>query len=152
MRRIARRMAGSALTGAAAALVLAVPGSALAQHAARAGHSDDENVAVVTAGQAAVDASGKLRAPTREEVRELTEQLRQRLDRSGQPASRVSASGMKSVTLDESYHSVSVARVAGGKAETRCVDTADEARQFLEHGNEAQPAPAAPATQALEEK
>jgi hypothetical protein len=135
--------------GAAAALVLAAPGAALAQHAAHAGHADDENVAVVTAGQAAVDASGNLRAPTHDEVKQLTEQLRQRLDRSGQPASRVSASGMKSVTLDESYHAVSLARVADGKAETRCVESADEAKEFLAHGNRAKPAPAAPT---LEEK
>lgn len=137
------------LWGAAVALALASPGWARAQHAAHAGHSDDENVSAVSPGQAAaVDARGNLRAPTADEVRQLTAQLRQRLDRSGQPASRVSAGGMKSVTLDESYHSVSLARVAGGKVETSCVETADEARQFLEHGQPAKPA-AAPA---LEEK
>jgi len=152
MRRILSKFAGSPFMGAAAALVLAAPGLALAQHAAHAGHGDDENVAVVTAGTAAVDASGKLRAPTSEEVRQLTEQLRQRLDRGGQPASKVSASGMTSVTLDESYHSVSIARVAGGKAETSCVETAEQAKQFFEHGNGAKPAPAAAAPQPLEEK
>jgi hypothetical protein len=56
------------------------------------------------------------------------------------------------VSLDESYHAVSIARIAGGKAETRCVETAEEARQFLEHGNGAEAAPAAPAPQALEDK
>lgn len=135
--------------GAALAFALAAPAMARAQHAAHAGHSDDENASVVTAGQAAVDARGNLRAPTADEVKELTAQLRQRLDRSGQPASRVSATGMKAVTLDESYHAVSVARVANGKVETSCVETSDEARQFLEHGHPAKPAPAAPA---LEEK
>jgi hypothetical protein len=98
-----------------------------------------------------VDArTGALRAPTPEEVRLLTEKLARTLDRSGrQPASRVGADGAKSVTLDESYHSVTLARIAGGRAETRCVESADEARRFLEQGNRPDPAPAAPA---LEER
>jgi len=150
MRRFLRSLAGSALMGAVAALVLAVPGSALAQHAARSGPSaDDEEAPVATAAQAAVDASGKLRAPTREEVRELSEQLRRAPDRSGGVSAVVRADGMKSAALDESYDSVSLARVSGGKAETRCVESAEEASRFLEHGNAPRPAPAA---QALEER
>lgn len=128
---------------------MALPAAALAQHAAKSPSADDEDVAVVGSAQAAVDAAGRLRAPTHEEARELAEQVRQRLDRSQQPATLVTADGVRSAALDESFDSVSLARVSGGEVETRCVETADEARRFLESGNAPKAASSAPA---LEEK
>ncbi len=141
MRRALRRAAGFAVPALLAAFALAVPGAARAQHVAKGEHEEE-------AGQAAVDRDGKVRAPTREEAEALSRAIERRTRPDApEPAVIQGPGGMQAVQLDERYFSTSVARIAGGKLEARCVESPAEAKAFVEHGNPPKPAakPAAPA-------
>lgn len=132
------------LVGAlATATALALPAAPLAQHAARS-RGDGPDPA---AAQVATDAQGKVRAPTREEVKALLDAMPE-LQAPVEP-SRVTRlpGGAIKVDLTDRFESVSVARVANGKAEARCVETKAEAERFL--NGDPEPKPAAPA---LEER
>jgi hypothetical protein len=130
--------------GALAAAALAVPTVPLAQHAAKSRAGAD---AGAESAQVAVDAQGKVRAPTREEVKALLDAMPQL--QAPVETSRVTRlpGGAVKVDLSDRFESVSIARVASGKAEARCVETKAEAERFLR--GELAPKPAAPA---LEER
>jgi hypothetical protein len=133
------------LAGLLAALaLLASAAPAEAQHAAK-GKDRQETDAPVAGQVAAVDAQGKLRAPTREEVKALLDSVDRSLLQSADGLREVQLpNGAVVVDLDGRFESVSVAKVEGGKVSTRCVETTDQARKFLEPGSPA-PAPRAPA-------
>ncbi len=128
----------------AAAIGLALPGAARAQHAAKShGNSD-----AAPGQQAAVDAQGKLREPTPEEKKALADEVARttRFDDAGlTPVRRADGSVM--VDLEGRFETASVARVRGGKVETGCVTSRAEAEAFFD----GKAAPARP-TPPLEEK
>jgi len=132
------------------AVGLALPAAALAQHAAKSHSANHDDAADAPAAQVAADpATGKLRAPTREEAKALAEAVAATLN---EPAARpvvVRANGTKSIDITGQFEAVSVARVAGGKAESRCVSTPEEARRFAA-GELPEKKPAPVAQQALE--
>jgi len=134
----------------AAALLL--PAAALAQHAAKSQSANHDDAAdAPAAAQAAADpATGRLRAPTREEAKALADAVAATLNHSA--ADRpvvVRADGARSIDLTDRFESVSVARVAGGKAEARCVTSPEEARRFAA-GELPAPKPAPIASETLE--
>jgi hypothetical protein len=126
----------ASLAVAAAIVGLASPSIALAQHAAKdkAHDPDGEEVAAVAGQQAANDpATGRLRQPTREEAKALAEALKDMVNQSTEGLTVVQhADGTKSVDLQDRFQSVSVAKVSDGAVETRCVTSAEEAKEFLE--------------------
>jgi len=133
-------------------VALALLASALpaeAQHAAK-GKDKHETDAAAGGQVAAIDQrTGALRAPTREEVKALLDGVDRTLSQSGEGLTEVRApSGAVYVNLEERFESVSIARVADGKVASRCVETTDEARRFLEQG----PAQSAPRAPTLEER
>ncbi len=120
--------------GLIAAALLLLPSTPLAQTAANARVQDDDDA---TAGAtAAVDGDGKLRAPTREEREDLSRQVEQLMNRSARSAAAATTTattrGAVMAELDESYDSLTLARVADGKPQTRCVETPQEAKAFLD--------------------
>ena len=143
-----RSLHAAGILAVVASLAIAVP--AEGQHAGKGKDKLDTDAPAASGQVVAVDAqSGKLRAPTREEVRALVDAAARSLSQSTEGLREETApSGAVFVTLDGRFESVSLARIDGGKAITRCVETPDEARAFLETSPNA-PAPRAPA---LEEK
>jgi hypothetical protein len=118
-----------AAAGALVAIALAAA-PADAQTAARGGGNDD---GARGAGQkAAVDAQGRLRAPTPEESRML-EALGRMLDRSAARVTPVRrADGTLSATLPESYmESLIVKREADGTVRHACIHDLESARRLL---------------------
>lgn len=133
MVRLSRILIGGAPIGVVAALLLLLPGVSVAQTAAHAKDADDHEV-TATGTTAAVDAEGRLREPTHREREELTRQVEGMMNRSarGAPSVSITPRGAVMVELDESFDSLTLARVADGKAQTRCVESPQEAKAFLE--------------------
>jgi hypothetical protein len=133
MDRLSRILAGGAPIGVVAALLLLLPGVSLAQTAANSREADDHEVSS-PGTTAAVDAAGRLRQPTHQEREELTRQVEGMMNRSarGAPSASVTPRGAVMVELDESFDSLTLARVADGKTQTRCVESPQEAKAFLE--------------------
>ncbi len=140
----------SRLSGLLTLAAFTLPGAAFAQQAARSDVPDEEEASVVSAKAAADPGTGRVRPPTRDEIRELSEKVGKMLDRSGpQPPAVKTPSGAVRVELDERFDAVSIARVAQGKPEAFCASSKEEAKAFLE-GKKAPPAK--PSTQPLEER
>ena len=116
-----------ALAGVAACLLA---GTALAQHAGK-GHGHDNDASAARVG---VDGSGRLRALTPEEARELVAGMARFVDQSdvGLKSKQLPFGVM--VDLEDRFQSVSLARLAGdGKVVTQCVGGVGEALDFLTH-------------------
>ena len=119
----------------AALALLASAGPAEAQHAGK-GKDKFETDAPAAGQVAAVDAQGKLRPPTREEVKALLEAADRSLLQSADGLrERQLPNGAVVVDLDGRFESVSLAKIEGGKVSTRCVESPEEARRFLEPGS-----------------
>jgi len=118
-------------------------GTASAQHAAKA-QSDNAQIA-------SVDANGKLRAPTPEEVQKINKDTANNLSHSTKGlVIEKREDGSRHVDLQDRFQSVSLAKVgADGKVQTECVNSKEEATKFLK--SEAKPAPK-PAKVELETK
>ena len=120
--------------GAIAAALLLLPSAPLAQTAANARVHDEE--AATTTATTAIDQDGNLRAPTHEERQELSRKVEQMMNRSARSTaaatSTVTTRGAVMAELDESFDSLALARVADGKPQTRCVETPEEAKAFLD--------------------
>jgi hypothetical protein len=131
-----------ALIAAMFILVFGV-GTASAQHASKA-QSDHAQIA-------SVDANGKVRTPTPEEVKKITDDTNKNLSHSTQGLVVVKrVDGSRFVDLQDRFQSVSLAKVgADGKVQTECVNSKEEAKKFLE--TDTRPA-AKPATVELETK
>src|SRR3954469_10029859 len=101
-------------------------GTASAQHAAKA-QSDNAQIA-------SVDANGKVRKPTPEELQKITEDTNKNLSHSTQGLVVVKrVDGSRFVDLQDRFQSVSLAKVgADGKVQTECVNSKEEAKKFLE--------------------
>jgi len=120
-----------------AAFSLLVAAEALASNAGRhdadtlAKEADEQPGA--SAAAAAVDRHGKLRAITPEEARALVDGMARYVNQSSEGLTLVRhENGAISVDLDDRFQSVSLARVAAdGSAVVRCVNTKEEAQQFL---------------------
>ncbi len=134
---------GPSLAFLAAVAALSVPQIALAQHAGKGRAPDDGDQPAAV--QAAVDPkSGKVRAPTREEVKALLEAAGGVVSQSAEGLSVVRRpDGVRYLDLEGRFESVSLAKIEDGEVRTGCVTTPQEARRFLE--GPSQPAPAAPA-------
>jgi hypothetical protein len=133
MDRLSRILIGGAPIGVVAALLLLLPGISLAQTTAHARADDDHEVSA-TGTTAAIDAAGQLREPTHQEREELSRQVEAMMNRSARraPSASVTTRGAVMVELDESFDSLTLARVADGKTQTRCVESPQEAKAFLE--------------------
>jgi hypothetical protein len=118
-------------------------GTASAQHASKA-HSDNDQIA-------SVDANGKVRTPTAEEVQKIMKDTDNNLSHSTKGLVVVKREdGSKHVDLQDRFQAVSLAKVgADGKVTTECVTSKEEADKFLE--GEAKAA-TKPATVELETK
>ncbi|MGC3996721.1 MAG: hypothetical protein QM767_03985 [Anaeromyxobacter sp.] len=136
-----------------AALAIAVPSLAEAQHVAKGKKKAD--VEVDTPATAAVDESGRLRAPTREELEALSAATAALVNESTEGLTPVQLpDGSRVVNLEDHFQSVAVATTRGAKVDARCVTSPEEARAL------AQPTPPVrksdpplqPATPALEER
>jgi hypothetical protein len=132
MHGISRILTRGGPIGVIAAALLLLPSASLAQTAANAKVQDDD--AVTSAATTAVGPDGTLREPTHEERQELSRKVEQMMNRSARPAatSTVTTRGAVMAELDESYDSLTLARVADGKPQTRCVETPQEAKAFLD--------------------
>jgi hypothetical protein len=144
-----------------AALLLATP--AFAQHTGRHDRESREREADAQSGQtAAVDATtGQLRPLTPEEARALVPTEAPGLARSDEGLVEVHHwNGAVSLDLQDRFQDVALAKVnPDGSVDSRCVESAEEARQFLAEPASAKgkkkPArakPAQPVTAPLEEK
>jgi hypothetical protein len=117
----------------AAAVVLTVgalcPSTAFAQQAASGSPPDASR----NGQQAASDAAGHLRQPTKEERTALAEQMRKMFEPSGAvtPAVRL-PNGAVVVEMPEHTHSATVATVENGTLRTECVSSAAEGEAFLD--------------------
>ena len=118
-------------------------GTASAQHAAKA-QADNAQLA-------SVDANGKVKTPTPEEIQQITQDTDKNLSHSTKGLVVVRREdGSKHVDLQDRFQAVSLAKVgADGKITTECVTSKEEAKKFLE--GEAKPA-SKPATVELETK
>lgn len=117
-----------AIAGVAACLLA---GTVHAQHAGK-GHGHDNDSP--NAARVGVDGSGRLRALTQDEARELVAGMARFVDQSD--------AGLKStqlpfgvvLDLEDRFQSVSIVRLAtDGSVVTRCVGGAGEALDFLTH-------------------
>lgn len=106
-------------------------GTASAQHASK-GHSDNDQIV-------SVDANGKIKAPTPEEVRKITKDTDNNLSHSTKGLVVVTREdGSRHVDLQDRFQAVSLAKVgADGKVQTECVTSKDEAKKFLESDTKA---------------
>lgn len=140
-----------------AGLILLAAPAALAHQTAKgerpSAAGDKEEIAVDASGASvAVDKSGKLRQPTREEAAALLESMAKHLDQGTEGLQvRTLPDGSKTVDLQDRFQDVSLAKMEGGKVVTACVGTKAEAKAFLSGKATATPAPK-PATVQLEEK
>lgn len=101
-------------------------GTASAQHASK-GHSDNDQIV-------SVDANGKVKAPTPEEIQKIAKDTDNNLSHSTKGLVVVKREdGSRFVDLQDRFQSVSLAKVgADGKVQTECVNSKDEAKKFLE--------------------
>jgi hypothetical protein len=101
-------------------------GTASAQHASKAHSGNDQIVSV--------DANGKVKAPSPEEVAKITKETDKNLSQSTQGLVVVTREdGSRHVDLQDRFQAVSLAKVgADGKVQTECVTSKDEAKKFLE--------------------
>jgi hypothetical protein len=118
--------AGSRL--AAALAVLAATSLACSDAAAPAKARTGSLGAGTAGAQAAVDASGRLRAPTPDEARALSLKLSAELSASpGRPLQAVRlANGALALRLDESFQSTMMATSSGGAAHAACAGSTAE--------------------------
>jgi hypothetical protein len=131
------------------ALFLSISLPALAQ---RVGHGNAKNSQTADDGtdaaagqQAAVDPkTGKLRQPTADEVRDLTQSLQPALSQSSEGLVEVRhPDGSVSVDLQGRFQDAVLAKVnPDGSVEQHCVTTVKEAEAFLTAKPVAKPAPA----------
>jgi hypothetical protein len=119
------------LISVTALLLVFSTSNVFAQHAAK-GNAGNDDATVGAAGQSvAVDAKGKLRAPTHEEIQALTGAMKLNNSVEGL-TSKVVGNGTVMVDLQGRFESVSVAkRNPDGSISKACVVSAKEAEQFL---------------------
>jgi hypothetical protein len=122
------------------AMSIGIVSNASAQQAATSkAKADDQYTYVPFAGQkVAIDRqTGKLRPPTPEEVRTLTQGLKTMLSRSDQGLTVVRhPNGMQSVNLQGRFQSVALVKInSDGNASEQCVTNEQEAKQFLTSEN-----------------
>ena len=117
-----------ALAGVAACLLAS---TAYAQHAGKGhGHDNDSS----NAARVGVDGSGRLRALSPEEARELVAGMARFVDQSDAGLKSTQLPFGVMLDLEDRFQSVSLARLAGdGTVVTRCVGGAGEALDFLTH-------------------
>jgi hypothetical protein len=121
-------------------------GSAFAAQVGKGKAKDDDNPGGGGA-QAAVDAQGKLRAPTAEESAALLQQMARYVDQSSVGLTvKTLPNGTRVVDLQDRFQDVALARVVDGKVEFACVDSLKEAKAFLE--GKAAAHPSAPVSRA----
>lgn len=132
----------------AVALGLAAPGLAEAQHAAKSKAPQHADEAPAEGAGAAVDRdTGKLRAPTRDELQELAAGARAYVSQSTEGLlPRVRADGSVVVDLEGRFQSVAIARRVDGKTVVDCATSPEEVDRLL--GT----APAAPRTAPVAEE
>jgi len=141
---------------ASVAMMLLV-GSAHAAQVGKGKAKDDDQPGGGGA-QAAVDAQGKLRAPTAEENAALLQQMARYTDQSAVGLTiKVMPGGMLMIDLQDRFQDVAIARLVDGKVDFACVDNAKDAKAFLESKASVRPAApilraAQPANIGLEEK
>lgn len=125
--------------GAVVALALLTAGTAYAGKAGK-GHSHDDDHPGNGGAQIAIDAQGKLRAPTREESAALLQQMARYLDQSTVGLTvRVAANGTRTVDLQDRFQELAIARIHDGSIDFACVGTVAEAKAFLEGGASVKP-------------
>jgi len=119
------------IAGALVACLFAA--NAFAQHAGKGPKDDDDNGPNNSASRVGVDANGRLRGLTAEEVRELIAGMSRFVDQSdGGLNWTYLPSGAVAIDLDDRFQSVSLARVApDGSVAMRCVGSEGEAMHFL---------------------
>jgi len=141
----------------ASVAMMLIVGSAHAAQVGKGKGKDDDQPGGGGA-QAAVDAQGKLRAPTAEESAALLQQMARYTDQSSVGLTvKVMPGGVLMVDLQDRFQDVAIARLVDGKAEFACVDTVQEAKAFLESKASVRPATpvsraAQPSNVGLEEK
>jgi len=117
------------------ALAVLLAASTLAAAQKSANTEREQYMNVPFAGQSvAVDRqTGKLRAPTPDEARQLAMALRKYLNRSSQGLTvKIHPNGAQSVDLQGRFQSVSLAKVnEDGSSSQKCVTSMQEAKEFL---------------------
>jgi len=118
-----------ALAGVAACLIA---GTAYAQHAGK-GHGNDSDTS--NSARVGVDGSGRLRALSQDEARELVAGMARFVDQSDAGLKSTQLPFGVMLDLEDRFQSVSLARLAGdGSVVTQCVGGAGEALDFLTQG------------------
>jgi hypothetical protein len=126
--------------GAVLALALLTAGTAYAGKVGKGHAHDDDHPGNGGGMQAAIDAQGKLRAPTREESAALLQQMARYLDQSTVGLTmRVGANGTRTVDLQDRFQELAIARIHDGSIDFACVGTVAEAKAFLEGGASVKP-------------